>query len=242
MRSSDSQQDVDSNQADDSPPPSRFSLHGLSAAFARLTGANPITNPTKEVASSINEIEESDADETAASEVLSPRMIVEGLLFVGDSEGRPLSNRQLAANIRDVSPKEVDILIAELNACYQEAGAPYEIVSEGAGYRLRLRPEFEPIRQRFLGRVREAKLTPQVIEVLSVVAYRQPITADEIGQLRGARSHALLAQLVRRGLLRLDRTADNPRKPAYRTTERFNLLFGVESPRDLPSSEDLDDS
>jgi segregation and condensation protein B len=167
---------------------------------------------------------------------------VEGMLFVGDSEGKSLTNRQIAANIRDVSPQEVDALIEEINLGYREAGTTYEIVSEGAGYRMQIHPEFDSVRQRFLGRVREAKLTPTAIEVLSVVAYRQPVTADQVKELRSAPSGALLSQLVRRGLLCLERSKQAPKIPTYHTTDRFNRLFRIDSPKDLPSSEDLDDT
>ena len=104
-----------------------------------------------------------------------------------------------------------------------------------------LAKEYDFIRQRFRGPVREVKLTSQVIEVLSVVAYRQPINAEGVSELRGDRSHSLLNQLVRRGLLRLERPENSPRKPNYRTTDRFNTLFRIHSPQDLPNSEDLDD-
>jgi len=225
----------------------RFSLHRLSAAFARLTG----TSESKPVAAEdANSLSNSSSDrltgsETEASPIgkaVSPRMIVEGMLFVGDSEGRPLTNRQLAANIRDVSPREVDELIVELNQCYRDSRTAYEVVSEGAGYRMQIRPELDSIRHRFSGKVREARLTPTAIEVLSVVAYRQPISADEVSKLRGSKSSGILSLLVRRGLLNLERNADSPRKPTYHTTERFNELFKVASANDLPKSEDLDDS
>jgi len=222
--------------------PGRFSLHGLSAAFARLAGTGTEKPATAEIAEPLEEVEDGETDSSAVSEVLSPRMIVEGMLFVGDSEGQPLTNRQIATNIRDVSPKEVDELIEQLNQEYREAGTTYEIIGEGAGYRLQIRSEFEYIRQRFLGRVREAKLTPSAVEVLSVVAYRQPVTADQVTKLRNTSSRALLSQLVRRGLLGLEHTEATPKKPTYHTTDRFNRLFRIDSPKDLPSSEDLDDS
>lgn len=223
----------------------RFSLHRLSAAFARLTGHDRAESPPSELADSLSEVEDLSTD-SVLGEVISPRMIIEGMLFVGTPDGRPLTNREMAAHIRDVSPKEVDTLVQELNDQYDEASVPYHVVSEGPGYRMQVRPQHEAVRRRFGGRVREAKLTPQAIEVLSIVAYRQPITAEKLGQMRGSRSHALLNQLVRRGLLCLERPDggknDGSRQQAnYFTTERFNQLFGVDSPQDLPSSEDLDD-
>lgn len=223
----------------------RFSLHRLSAAFARLTGNGKTEAPLPELADSLGEVEDLSED-SALGEVISPRMIVEGMLFVGTADGRPLTNREMAAHVRDVSPKEVDALVSELNNQYDAAAASYHIVSEGPGYQMQIRPQHEAVRRRFSGRVREAKLTPQAIEVLSIIAYRQPVTAEKVGLLRGSRSRALLNQLVRRGLLCLERPEDvaeanSRRQPSYFTTDRFNKLFGIDSPRDLPSSEDLDD-
>ena len=219
----------------------RFSLNRLSAAFARLTSNGQMEASASELADSLDEVEDLSAN-GALDEVVSPRMIVEGMLFVGTPDGRPLTNREMAAHIRDVSPREVDALVEELNQGYATAQVPYRIVSDGAGYRMEISSQFEAVRRRFSGRVREAKLTPQAIEVLSIIAYRQPVTAEEVGKLRGARSHALLNQLVRRGLLCLERPQPAPHKPTYFTTEKFNRLFGLESPQDLPSSEDLDDT
>ncbi len=219
--------------------PGRFSLQNLSAAFARLTGTSEAKAPTDDVAEAFEELQES--PDSVGSEVLSPRMIVEGMLFVGNADGRPLSSREMAAHIRDVSPREVETHIDELNEMYAQTDTAYHIASEGKGYRFVLDAKFDAVRQRFHGRVREAKLTPKAIEVLSVVAYRQPINAEEITHLRGGQSHKLLNQLVRRGLLCLERPESSPRKPNYLTTDRFNVLFHINSPQDLPSSEDLDD-
>jgi segregation and condensation protein B len=218
----------------------RFSLHRLSAAFARLTGnATPEDSAPTDVSKSIDEVQTG----TAASQrqILSPRMIVEGMLFVGHADGKPLTNRVMAAQIRDVSPQEVDALIAELNEVYDSSGAVYTIVSEGAGYRMQLRPDYEALRQRFSGRTKQVKLTPQAVEVLSVVAYRQPISSDDVNRIRGSRSDALLSQLIRRGLLQLERPGTET-KPVYRTTDRFNALLSIKSPAELPRSEDLDDN
>ena len=221
------------------PTGSRFSLHRLSAAFARLTGtAETPEAPAANVAQSHDEVQ---AIPVANDRViLSPRMIVEGMLFVGHTDGKPLTNRSMAAHIRDVSPQEVDSLIAELNEIYARNHCCYTIVSEGAGYRMQLRPEHEALRQRLSGRTKQAKLTPQAIEVLSVVAYRQPVSADDITQARGSRSDALLNQLIRRGLLQLERPSGAP-KPVYRTTDRFNQLLNIKSPAELPRREEIDD-
>jgi segregation and condensation protein B len=78
------------------------------------------------------------------------------------------------------------------------------------------------------------------IDVLAVVAYRQPITAEEVNQHRGRPCNQLLSQLVRRRLLRIQRDPDSPRVARYFTTDRFLGVFGLESLSDLPRSDDVD--
>jgi len=214
----------------------RYSLGQLSAAFAKLTGAS-------DASAGSGSPKDSELDEASISaspsEELSPRRIVEGMLFVGTAGS--LSSRAMAAHIRDVSPQEIDQIICQLNDDYHRQGVAYRIVSEGAGYRMQVAPQWESVRERFGGRVREAKLTPSAIEVLSIVAYRQPVTATQINQLRDTRSGRILSHLVRRELLRLHRPEGAGQRAQYHTTDRFNRLFRIRSPKDLPSSEDLED-
>ena len=174
----------------------------------------------------------------------SPQMIVEGMLFVGRPDGRPLTAREMAEPIRGVEPAEIDEIVSRLNATYEASGTPWEIVAQQGGFRMQLRASFQGVRQRLRGEARTAKLTPAAIEVLSLVAYRQPITAEAINKARGTRSHPVLAALVRRELVAAvrDAPAEGPRLTRYRTTERFNRVFGIASPADLPRSEDLDDA
>jgi segregation and condensation protein B len=162
------------------------------------------------------------------------------MLFVGRPDNRPTSARELAAAMRGVSPAEVDAAVDELNALYDADAAPYHIELSKAGYRLVLRNEFERMRDKFYGRVREAKLSPTAIEVLSIVAYNQPVTTAKINELRGAPSGGALSTLVRRRLLRLERAQDRATPPTYRTTDRFLQLFGLESLSVLPRSEELE--
>src|SRR5690606_28743012 len=94
-------------------------------------------------------------DDERENESVTPASVVEALLFVGHPENHPLTSRQLASYLRDVSPQEVDSMIAQLNSQYAEDGSPYRIVSVGAGYRMTLLPEFADVGERFYGRVRQ---------------------------------------------------------------------------------------
>ena len=159
---------------------------------------------------------------------LSPRTILEAMLFVGSPANEPLSSVRVAELMRGVQAEEIPNLVAELNHRYAADGCPYQIVSEMSGYRLVLRPVFAGVRERIYGRVREARLSPAAIDVLALLAYRQPLTAEEVGRLRGLPSNHLLLQLVRRQLLRIERSETPGQRPRYYTTQRFLELFGLE--------------
>lgn len=171
---------------------------------------------------------------------INPRSVVEAMLFVGRPDDRPFFSRELAAAMRGCSPAEIDAAVAELNATYERDAAPYEIVGSANGYRLALRDELARMRDKFYGRVREAKLSPAAIEVLSIVAYNQPTTAEEVSRLRGAPCGVALSTLVRWQLVRLDRPAERLEPPRYSTTDRFLRLFGLENLAALPRSEELE--
>jgi segregation and condensation protein B len=234
------------------PSDDGLSLDELSQAYAALLakGTDPYSDlaasETSEGGSSAPigiaaaagepETEESDA---AACEI-TPRSILEAILFVGHPNGEPLTSERIAGLMRGVLPGEIDELVTELNAEYSAAGAPYSIASIGQGYQLVLQPEFGPLRDLFHGRIREARLSPATIDVLAIAAYHQPVTADVIDRLRGKPSGAILAQLVRRDLLQIERPVEKTAKPAYRTTRRFLQLFGLDDISELPQSEDVE--
>ena len=171
---------------------------------------------------------------------VSPRSILEAVLFVGHAENHPITSRQAAALMRGVSPREIDELVVELNAEYDSQQHPYRIESVGAGYRLVIRDAFFGLRDKLHGRVREARLSQAAIDVLAIVAYNQPTTRDRVEQLRGKACGGILAQLIRRQLLQLERPEDRREKPRYRTTPRFLQIFGLETLQDLPQSQDVD--
>jgi segregation and condensation protein B len=167
----------------------------------------------------------------------SPLRIVEALLFVG---GAPLTAARAGEVVRGLSPAQFSEAIDSLNRTYRQQGRPYYIQAQGQGFVLRLRPRYQPVVDKLYGTMREARLSAQAIDVLALVAYRQPATKQEIDSLRGADSGGLLRQLVRRGLIAVTQRADSDqRQVSYGTTQRFLELFRLSSLDDLPQTQDL---
>jgi segregation and condensation protein B len=166
-----------------------------------------------------------------------PARIVEALLFTG---GAPLTATQACDIVRGLTVEQFLQALDALNQDYRRQGRPYVIQAQGQGFVLTLRPRYRKVVDRLYGGTREARLSPAALDVLALVAYRQPATKQEVDSLRGAESGALLRQLVRRGLIAVVQRADaSQREVAYGTTGRFLELFGLGSLEDLPRTQDL---
>ena len=160
--------------------------------------------------------------------------IVEAILFVGNRENQPFSAEKIAENLRNVSPEEVEQTVASLNNQYEKRNCPYVIVFERDGYQMVLRNEFEHVRSNFYGKTREIRLSQQAIDILAIVAYKQPISLEDIQTFRKQSSSAALNQLVRRNLLTTTQEqGDKKMITLYHTTPRFLKLLNIESLEDI---------
>lgn len=171
---------------------------------------------------------------------ISPKSILEAILFVGHPENEPIDAHRVASLLRGVDADEVEKLIQELNDEYEQQELPFSIQAAGDGYQLELRPEFEHIQERFYGRIRHARLTQFAVDILAVVAYNQPVTREELEKLLNDSppTSRILNQLVRRDLLACRTIGDKPKRREYVTTERFLDLFHLSDISDLPRTED----
>ena len=163
----------------------------------------------------------------ANDEIPSPEQLAEAMLFVG---GAPLTPAVFAAACR-VPERTFAPAIDALNRRYKVQNRPYAIRPEGDGFVLGVLPKYRHLREKLHGGPREARLTQPMLDTLSWVAYRQPVTRAEVDAVRGAESVAVLKSLVRLGLvaaLRRDGEA------AYGTTPRFLAVLGLGSLDDLP--------
>lgn len=238
-----------------------FSLEQLSQAYAKViraqgnSGAPPATAGAGQSAEQPPTGDDDDL-ELANAELLDPvelddrrddapcriseTSVLESILFVGSPPDLPLTARQLASMIRDISPKEIPGLVTQLNEQYAAQNAAYRIVQLDKAYQLALVDELKPIRDAFYGEVRSAQLTQQAVEVLAVVAYNQPITRSQVDKIRQRTSGALLSQLAERHLLAIDPQSEGSRDRQYITTERFLKLFGLGEIGDLPQAQEVD--
>jgi segregation and condensation protein B len=178
-----------------------------------------------------------EASAAAASNPPSLLRLVEALLFVG---GAPLTVERAVDAIRGLTPGQFTEAIAALNRDYRRQGRPYVVQAQAQNYSLVLRTRYHFVLERLYGQAREARLSPAAIDVLSLVAYRQPVARQDIDSIRGADSAALIRQLVRRNLIAVVQRGEAGRREVfYGTTARFLELFQLSSLDDLPQTADL---
>ncbi|MFK8113615.1 MAG: SMC-Scp complex subunit ScpB [Rubripirellula sp.] len=238
----------DDDQPDESDEEMEVSLDDLGAAYARAAAEHdpesfaPIESEEAEPGDEQGAAEPFASDDEAIDdEVVTPEAIIEAALFVGHPENKSFTEQRLASLMRDVAPDEVIELIDQLNQSYRDSDQALRIIRDDHGYRMTIAPEVENIRRSFLGKVREARLSQVSIEVLALVAYQPGITAQKVQDQRGRESGPLLNQLVRRQLLRIERVepeGGGRKVPHYYPTERFLVLFNLESLEDLPQVEE----
>ena len=160
---------------------------------------------------------------------------LEALLFAA---GTPTTTEELAEAL-GVARSEVREGLEAL--AQRRAGAGVVLEEVAAGWQLRTAPRFADAVKKLLGE-RPRKLTRPSLEVLSIIAYRQPVTRAEVDELRGVGSGRILKALVERGLARVAGRRREPGRPLeYRTTTAFLTLFGLKDLGDLPTLLDRED-
>jgi segregation and condensation protein B len=180
-----------------------------------------------------------DASPSAPGLAEDSLQLVEALLFSG---GTTVTVQQLA-QLTGLDEDQIIQTIAQLNQQYFRQGRPYEIRRSQATYQMLLRPSFAAVVRRLRGRSHEVRLSVAAIEVLSLVAYKQPVTLQSIDAIRGVDSGPIVRQLLRRNLIE---PAEPPtassgvRSAVFRTTKRFLQLFHLNTLEDLPRVQDLE--
>jgi len=166
--------------------------------------------------------------------------IVEALIFASPE---PLTPKALY-KLLDAEPREdVDAALAALRADYDRPGG-LQMVEVAGGFQIVTRPELnEWVRKLFHERTTQ-KLSLQALETLAVIAYKQPITAPEIAEIRGVSSSGgVLTTLVERKLIKtVGRKQVVGRPFMYATTREFLERFGLNDLSDLPKVEEMSDA
>jgi segregation and condensation protein B len=166
--------------------------------------------------------------------------IVEALIFASPE---PLTPKNLYKLLEGEPKEDIDAALAAVRADYDRPGG-LQIVEVAGGFQIVTRPELnEWVRQLFHERTSQ-KLSMQALETLAVIAYKQPVTAPEIAEIRGVTSSGgVLSTLVERKLIKtVGRKPVVGRPFMYATTREFLERFGLNDLSDLPKVEEMSDA
>jgi segregation and condensation protein B len=156
--------------------------------------------------------------------------MLEALLF---SAGEPATVSELCTAIGEVTPDEVRAGLHELARQY--LGRGIRVVRVGGGWQMRTEPSFSEAVLRLRGG-KPQRMSAAALETLAVVAYRQPVTRQEIDEIRGVGSGGVVKTLLEKGYLRVTGRRDEPGRPLeYSTTSMFLEMFELDSLSGLPT-------
>jgi segregation and condensation protein B len=164
------------------------------------------------------------------------KAIVEALIFASPE---PLTPKMLFRILSDEPKEDVSAAIQALRVDY--ANRPgLQLVDVAGGYQIVTRPELHEWVRRLFHERSTQRLTAQSLETLAVIAYKQPITALEITEIRGVNTSGVLATLLERHLIKIVGRKNVVGRPfLYATTKEFLIRFGLKDLSDLPRIEDL---
>jgi segregation and condensation protein B len=133
-------------------------------------------------------------------------------------------------------------VIEELTAEYNNSDRGMEVRQVASGYRISTKPEHHDVVKSFAKSLKPPiRLSLQALETLAVIAYKQPVTAPEISEIRGVDSSGVLATLIERKLITTaGRKQVIGRPMLYKTTKDFLMRFGLSDLNELPSMEEFE--
>ncbi len=163
--------------------------------------------------------------------------IIEALLFASDA---PLSAEDLARGEEEVDAEGIRDAIQSLREEYEEQGRAFQVYEIAGGFQLLTRPEYSPHLERFETIPTSTRLSGAALEVLAIIAYRQPLGRSEVEDIRGVGSSHVLRSLQDLALIEVVGRGEGLGRPLlYGTTDRFLDHFGFASLDDLPKPDEL---
>ncbi len=166
---------------------------------------------------------------------------LEGLLFISGDEGITVSELANSTNLPNAT---VTDLLTQLQTRYQtDEQSALQLLQSDQTYRLATKNELAPIMKRYFEAPLTVPLTNALLEVLAIIAYKQPITRLEIDDIRGVQSSGSIQKLMMRGLIETKGRLDVPGRPfRYVTSAAFLDYFNLATLADLPALPTTDEA
>jgi segregation and condensation protein B len=181
-------------------------------------------------------LNEESAPVAAAAPAAEVKAVVEALIFASPD---PMTPKMLVKLLAEEPKEDVLAAIEALKADYENRPG-LQMVEVAGGYQIVTRPDLHEWVRRLFHERSSSKLTVQGLETLAVIAYKQPITALEITEIRGVNTTGVLSTLLERHLIKIVGRKNVVGRPfLYATTKEFLIRFGLKDLHDLPKIEDM---
>lgn len=166
------------------------------------------------------------------------RAALEAILFLSSD---PTRVDDLAESLDETS-EAVTTQLEEIKRVLDDHVGGFTLEQAAGGWRFTTRAEHDSVLKKYFAKKGENRLSLAALETLAIVAYRQPITAPEIGEIRGVNSGSAIRTLLERRMIRVAGRKNVVGSPfLYRTTKDFLVHFGLNDIRDLPRLEEFGD-
>jgi segregation and condensation protein B len=165
------------------------------------------------------------------------KAVIEALVFASPD---PLTPKTLFKVLESEPREDVQASLDSLRRDYAQGHGGLHLVEVAGGYQIVTRPELSEWVRRLFHERKTQKLSVAALETLAVIAYKQPITAPEITEIRGVNTAGVVATLLERRLIKIAGRKQVVGRPfLYATTREFLIRFGLRDLADLPHMEDM---
>jgi len=167
------------------------------------------------------------------------RAALEAILFVSNE---PVNLDDLVDAFSDEGREAIVAQLDEIKRNLDANVGGFMLEQTAGGWRLATRAEHDPVLKKYFAKKGESRLSLAALETLAIIAYRQPVTAPEVSDIRGVNSNAVIRTLLERRMIRVAGRKNVVGSPfLYRTTRDFLVHFGLNDIRDLPALEEFGD-
>lgn len=164
---------------------------------------------------------------------------IESIIFVS---GEPVSVDKIAQVFPDLERSDIRQCLKELLKEWEEMGRGFFLANVSGGYQFRTAPGSSDHITNFLKRVKKFRLSRAALEVIAIIAYKQPVTRVEIESIRGVDCSGVINVLLERQIIEIKGRKEVIGKPfLYGTTGEFLEVFGLKSLGDLPTLKEIDE-
>jgi segregation and condensation protein B len=168
--------------------------------------------------------------------MITKRGLVEGLIFASTHA----VSKKTMMEILEVPAEELETILEEIRIDFERDDHGFVLASIAGGFQFRTRSELKEVMAKFYEK-KPPRLTQATLEVLSVIAYKQPITRPEIEKIRGVDCTGILKTLLERELIEMRGRSDLPGHPVvYGTTPKFLEWFQINQLSDLPPLSEME--